>query len=69
MGALDDAHLDEELHYSSGLLLGSESEMLCTREIADVVNALLHGLGENSRREGLKKNPLHITKTPLLAGH
>ncbi|KAH7664128.1 GTP cyclohydrolase I protein [Dioscorea alata] len=65
MGALDDAHLDEELHCAVGLVPGSGSEMLSTREIEDAVKVLLHGLGEDSGREGLKKTPLRVAKAFL----
>ncbi|KAJ0969167.1 hypothetical protein J5N97_022044 [Dioscorea zingiberensis] len=62
MGALDDAHLDEELQDAVGLEPGSGSETLSTCEIEDAVKVLLHGLGEDPGREGLKKTPLRVAK-------
>lgn len=64
MGALDEGHLDLELE--NGVKLGSidlgfqeEEETIA---IVDAVKVLLHGLGEDINREGIRKTPLRVAK-------
>lgn len=64
MGALDEEHLDVELENGVKLgciELGFEEEPE-TVAIKDAVKVLLHGLGEDINREGLRKTPLRVAK-------
>ncbi|KAM3683714.1 GTP cyclohydrolase 1 [Castanea sativa] len=64
MGALDEGPLDLELE--NGVRLGSIDlgfeEEPETIAIEDAVRVLLHGLGEDVNREGLKKTPFRVAK-------
>ena len=65
MGALDEGPLDLELE--NGVKLGSIDlgfeEEPETIAIEDAVRVLLHGLGEDINREGLKKTPFRVAKS------
>ncbi|KAF3445817.1 hypothetical protein FNV43_RR10994 [Rhamnella rubrinervis] len=64
MGALDEGHFIAELENGvklDSIELSSEEEP-ATTAIEDAVKVLLHGLGENINREGLRKTPLRVAK-------
>ncbi|KAK9726604.1 hypothetical protein RND81_05G226600 [Saponaria officinalis] len=67
MGALNDCHYDVELENAikmGCIKLGVEEEPQ-TAEIENAVKVLLHGLGEDVNREGIKKTPLRVAKALL----
>lgn len=64
MGALDEGHFNAELENGvklDGIELSCEEEP-ATTAIEDAVKVLLHGLGEDINREGLRKTPLRVAK-------
>ncbi|KAI5679930.1 hypothetical protein M9H77_01157 [Catharanthus roseus] len=65
MGALDEGHFDVELE--NGVKLGGCIELGFeeqpeTLAIEDAVRVLLHGLGEDVNREGIRKTPFRVAK-------
>lgn len=64
MGALDEGNFCSELE--NGVKLGcielSFEDEPETVAIEDAVKVLMHGLGEDVNREGLKKTPLRVAK-------
>lgn len=64
MGALDEGHLDAELENAVrvGILELDAMGDSATDVIEDSVKVLLHGLGEDPSREGLRKTPLRVAK-------
>lgn len=65
MGALDNGHFNAELENgvnAGGCIeLGLEGEQEYPA-IEDAVRVLLHGLGEDINREGIRKTPLRVAK-------
>lgn len=64
MGALDEGHFNAELENGvklDGIELRCEEEP-ATTPIEDAVKVLLHGLGEDINREGIRKTPLRVAK-------
>ena len=67
MGALDEGHFNQELENGVKLdcLEVGFQQQTETLAIENAVTVLLHGLGEDVNREGLKKTPLRVAKALL----